>query len=388
MRDLRTARSCMAENNWPDWLPVRDDLRGERPYGAPQLDVTVRLNTNENPYALPDVVVADVQREISQVAIGLNRYPDRDAIELRGALATYLTSQGAPTLSVGQVWTANGSNEIIQQIFMAFGGNDRRAIGFVPSYSMHSNIARSTQTAWTDGVRSPDYSLTADSIVTQATNVSAHLVFLTSPNNPTGTSLDPKIISVVAAAMPSALIVVDEAYGEFLRDGSKSALALLSRVNNVVVSRTMSKAFGLAGARVGYLVGDESVVDAIQLVRLPYHLGAHTQSIALVALRHASLLLENVERIKEQRNRIVSELTVMGLSPEPSDANFVLFGGLGDAGKVWKDLVARGVLIRDVGLAGMLRVTAGTAEETTIFLDSLKAILKANSANTNSESKG
>jgi len=378
----------MAKNNWPEWLPVRDDLRGERPYGAPQLDVTVRLNTNENPYALPDAVVAEVQREISQVAIGLNRYPDRDAIELRGALATYLTSQGAPTLSVGQVWAANGSNEIIQQIFMAFGGNNRRAIGFIPSYSMHSNIARSTQTAWIDGVRGPGFSLTADAIVTQATNASAHLVFLTSPNNPTGTSLDPQIISVVAAAMPSALIVVDEAYGEFLRDRSKSALALLSRVNNVVISRTMSKAFGLAGARVGYLVGDESVVNAIQLVRLPYHLGAHTQSIALAALRHASLLLENVERIKDQRNRIVSELTVMGLSPEPSDANFVLFGGLEDAGKVWKDLVARSVLIRDVGLAGMLRVTAGTAEETTIFLDSLRAILKANSANTNSESKG
>ena len=378
----------MAKNNWPEWLPVRNDLRGERPYGAPQLDVTVRLNTNENPYALPDAVVAEVQFEISQVAIGLNRYPDRDAIELRGALATYLTSQGAPTLSVGQVWAANGSNEIIQQIFMAFGGNDRRAIGFVPSYSMHSNIARSTQTTWIDGVRGPGFSLTADSIVTQATNASAQLVFLTSPNNPTGTSLDPQIISVVAAALPSSLIVVDEAYGEFSRDKSKSALALLSRVNNVVVSRTMSKAFGLAGARVGYLVGDESVVDAIQLVRLPYHVGSHTQSIAMVALRHASLLLENVERIKDQRNRIVSELTVMGLSPEPSDANFVLFGGLRDAGKVWKDLVARSVLIRDVGLAGMLRVTAGTEEETTIFLDSLRAILKANTANTNSESKG
>ena len=378
----------MAEKVWPDWLPVRDDLRGESPYGAPQLDVTVRLNTNENPYSLPDVVVAEVEREISKVAIGLNRYPDRDAIELRGALATYLASQGAAALSVGQVWAANGSNEIIQQIFMAFGGNDRRAIGFVPSYSMHSNIARSTQTAWIDGARGPGFSLTAASIVTQATDASAHMVFLTSPNNPTGTSLDLKIISDVAAALPNTLIVIDEAYGEFLRDKSQSALALLSRAKNVVVSRTMSKAFGLAGARVGYLVGDESVVDAIQLVRLPYHLGAHTQSIALVALRHASLLLENVERIKEQRNRLVSELTVMGLFPESSDANFVLFGGLQDAGKVWKDLVARGVLIRDMGLAGMLRVTAGTAEETTIFLDSLRAILKANTANTNSESKG
>jgi histidinol-phosphate aminotransferase len=164
---------------------------------------------------------------------------------------------------------------------------------------------------------------------------------------------------------------------------------LVYQVKNLVVSRTMSKAFGLAGARVGYLVADEAVVDAIQLVRLPYHLGAHTQSIALVALRHAPLLLENVERIKEQRDRIVAELTAMGLAPEPSDANFVLFGGLADAAKVWSDLVERDVLVRDVGLAEMLRVTAGTQEETTIFLDSLRAIINDKSANyTNSESKG
>ncbi|MEI7944290.1 MAG: histidinol-phosphate transaminase [Actinomycetes bacterium] len=379
----------MGESNWPQWLPVRDDLRDQHPYGAPQLDVTVRLNTNENPYALPGAVVDEIQHEMSRIASDLNRYPDRDALELRASLAAYLTSQGAPALTVGQVWAANGSNEIIQQIFMAFGGRDRCAIGFVPSYSMHSNIARSTQTTWIDGERGPGFSLNAEFIVAQATQASANLVFLTSPNNPTGTSLDPTIVLAVATALPSALIVVDEAYGEFLRDRSKSALGLVSQVKNLVVSRTMSKAFGLAGARVGYLVADEAVVDAIQLVRLPYHLGAHTQSIALVALRHAPLLLENVERIKEQRDRIVAELTAMGLAPEPSDANFVLFGGLADAAKVWSDLVERDVLVRDVGLAGMLRVTAGTQEETTIFLDSLRAIINDKSANvTNSESKG
>lgn len=379
----------MGESNWPQWLPVRDDLRDQHPYGAPQLEVAVRLNTNENPYALPGAVVDEIQREMSRIAIDLNRYPDRDALELRASLAAYLTSQGAPPLTVGQVWAANGSNEIIQQLFMAFGGHNRCAIGFVPSYSMHSNIARSTQTTWVDGERGPGFSLSAQSIVAQATQASANLVFLTSPNNPTGTSLDPTIVLTVATALPSALIVVDEAYGEFLRDRSKSALGLVSQVKNLVVSRTMSKAFGLAGARVGYLVADESVVDAIHLVRLPYHLGAHTQSIALVALRHAPLLLENVERIKEQRDRIVAELTEMGLAPEPSDANFVLFGGLADSAKVWSDLVERDVLVRDVGLAGMLRVTAGTPEETTIFLDSLRAIINAKSANVaNSESKG
>lgn len=379
----------MGESMWPQWLPIRDDLRDAHPYGAPQIDVAVRLNTNENPYALPDVVVNEIHHEISRIAMDLNRYPDRDAVELRASLAAYLATQGAPGLTVNQVWAANGSNEIIQQLFMAFGGRNRSAIGFVPSYSMHSNIARSTQTAWVDGERGSGFSLSAESIVAQATRASANLIFLTSPNNPTGTSLDPTIIQVVAAAMPSALIVVDEAYGEFLRERAKSALGLLSQAKNVVVSRTMSKAFGLAGARVGYLVADDSVVSAIQLVRLPYHLGAHTQSIALVALRHAPLLLENVERIKEQRDRIVAELTAMGLVPEPSDANFVLFGGLSDGAKVWSALVERGVLVRDVGLAGMLRVTAGTLEETTIFLDSLRAIINDKSANaTNSESKG
>ena len=374
---------------WPAWLPIRDDLRGERAYGAPQLDVAVRLNTNENPFSLPQVVVEDIQREISAVAANLNRYPDRDAIALREALTGYLGSQGASGITSENVWAANGSNEIIQQLFMTFGGRDRTAIGFLPSYSMHANIARSTQTVWVDGTRGSTFSLTAESIVQQAQNSSADLVFLTSPNNPTGTSLDSNIIATVATALPEALIIVDEAYGEFLREPRETALALLSKMHNVVVSRTMSKAFGLAGARVGYLAADTSVVKAIQLVRLPYHLGSHTQSIALVALRHAPLLLQNVERIKGERNRIVSELEQMGLLPEASDANFVLFGGLHDSRKTWEELVARGVLIRDVGLAGMLRVTAGTTEETTIFLDSLKAILGAyGSTVSQDESKG
>ena len=264
---------------WPAWLPIRDDLRGEHAYGAPQLDVAVRLNTNENPFSLPEVVVEDIQREISAVAANLNRYPDRDATALREALTGYLGSQGASGITPENVWAANGSNEIIQQLFMAFGGRDRRAIGFLPSYSMHANIARSTQTVWVDGTRGSRFSLTAESIVQQAQNSSADLVFLTSPNNPTGTSLDSNIIATVAAALPEALIIVDEAYGEFLRDPRQTALALLSKMQNVVVSRTMSKAFGLAGARVGYLAADISVVKAIQLVRLPYHLGSHTQAI-------------------------------------------------------------------------------------------------------------
>jgi len=374
---------------WPAWLPIRDDLRGERAYGAPQLDVAVRLNTNENPFSLPAIVVEDIQREISAVAANLNRYPDRDATALREALTGYLGSQGASGITPENVWAANGSNEIIQQLFMAFGGRDRRAIGFLPSYSMHANIARSTQTVWVDGTRASSFSLTAESIVQQAQNSSADLVFLTSPNNPTGTSLDSNIIATVAAALPETLIIVDEAYGEFLRDPRQTALALLSKMHNVVVSRTMSKAFGLAGARLGYLAADTSVVKAIQLVRLPYHLGSHTQAIALVALRHAPLLLQNVERIKGERNRIVLELEQMGLLPEASDANFVLFGGLHDSGEIWAELVARGVLIRDVGLAGMLRVTAGTTEETTIFLDSLKTILGAHGSTVpQDESKG
>jgi histidinol-phosphate aminotransferase len=353
-----------------DDLPLRDDLRGTHPYGAPQLAVPTALNTNENSYPVPAEVVEAIVQAVGKEAAGLNRYPDRDATALRADLASYLGHGLTPF----NVWAANGSNEVLQQLLQAFGGPGRTALGFTPTYSMHPILANGTGTRWIDGHRNADFTIDA---ATAAADVRTHdpdLVFLCSPNNPTGTSLGLDVVTAVLAEA-RGVVIVDEAYGEFARAGTRSALTLLPTAPRLVVTRTMSKAFALAGARLGYLAADPAVIDAVQLVRLPYHLSALTQAAARAALAHSGVLLATVEAIKRQRDRIVAELSGRGLEVLPSDANFVLFGGLGDQGPVWRGLVDRGVLIRDVGLPGYLRVTAGTPAETDAFLAALDAVL-------------
>lgn len=363
-------------SDWPKWLPIRDDLRELTPYGAPQLTVGVRLNTNENPYGLSDSLVVDIAESVRAIAKDLNRYPDRDASALRTSLAAYATRSCGVNFTSEQIWAANGSNEIIQQIFQAFGGHGHTALGFVPSYSMHSLIARTTGTEWIDGHRDPDFTLAAASAVAQIRDSRPEIIFITSPNNPTGTavSLETQRAILEAAREIGALVVIDEAYAEFARAGTRSALTLLAEFPNALITRTMSKAFAMAGTRVGYLVADPVVIDALMIVRLPYHLSAVTQAVALTALRHAAELLATVDAIKVQRDRIIAELTRMGFTPVPSDANFVLFGPFSDPKAAWAALLARGVLIRDVGLPGLLRVTAGTVAETTAFLEALEEI--------------
>ncbi|MEV0648685.1 histidinol-phosphate transaminase [Phytomonospora sp. NPDC050363] len=349
---------------------LRPDLRGRSPYGAPQLDVAVKLNTNENSHPLPDEVAADIEKAIGEVVRGLNRYPDRDAVALRADLAGYL----GYGLDVPRVWAANGSNEILQQLLQAFGGPGRRALGFTPAYSMHPIIAAATGTDWVDGKREDDFDIDAAHAVAQIAEHRPDVVFLCSPNNPTGTALRPEVLTAVLSAAPG-LVVVDEAYAEFARQGTESALTLLPGHERLVVTRTMSKAFAFAGARLGYLAADPAVVDALQLVRLPYHLSALTQAAARAALAHAATLLSTVDDIKRQRDRMVTSLTALGLPVVPSDANFVLFGVPADSRAVWRSLVDRGVLIRDVGLDGWLRVTAGTAAEVDAFLTAIRAVL-------------
>jgi histidinol-phosphate aminotransferase len=350
---------------------LRADLRGQSPYGAPQLDVPVRLNTNENPHPPSPQLAAEIGAAAARVAAALNRYPDRDALALRSGLAAYLTEQTGVVLGPDQVWAANGSNEILQQLFQAFGGPERRGLGFEPSYSMHRLIALGTGTGWVAEQRAADFTLDPGRVVDAVKAADPDLVFLCSPNNPTGTALD---LDVVEAAYGASrgLVVVDEAYGEF--SGRPSAIGLLDGRPRLVVSRTMSKAFAFAGARVGYLAADPAVVDALQLVRLPYHLSALTQAAALAALARSAELLGTVEAVKAQRDRIVDSLRALGLPVVDSDANFVLFGGLPDARATWRQLLDHGVLVRDVGLAGWLRVTAGTEQETTAFLDAMKEI--------------
>jgi histidinol-phosphate aminotransferase len=350
---------------------LREDLRGRTPYGAPQLDVPVRLNTNENSYAVPEDVVAAITAAVADTARHLNRYPDREFTELREALAAYLRTQTGVAIAPEQVWAGNGSNEVLLHLVQAFGGVGRTALGFTPAYSMHPIITRTTGTFWVDGLRGTStgvFDLDAELAVRQVRAHRPHIVFLCSPNNPTGTALDLDVVRAVVEAAPESLVVVDEAYAEFARPGTPSAMTLLDGRPLLVVTRTMSKAFALAGARVGYLAADPDLVDVLRLVRMPYHLSDPTQAVALAAIRHDESLLATVEAVKQQRDRIVAELTDLGYPPVPSDANFVLFGGLADARETWQALLDQGVLVRDVGIPHHLRVTAGTPDETSAFL--------------------
>jgi histidinol-phosphate aminotransferase len=357
---------------------LRPDLRGRTPYGAPQLDVPVPLNTNENSYAVPRDVVDAIVAAVAEVAATLNRYPDREFVRLREDLAAYLTKASGVAVTREQVWAGNGSNEVLLHLLQAFGGPDRVALGFTPAYSMHPIITRTSGTTWVDGFRGVQgagiFDLDVTSAVTQIRAQQPNIVFLCSPNNPTGTALGLDLVEAVYDAAPRALVVVDEAYAEFARPGTPSALTLLDGRPRLVVTRTMSKAFALAGGRLGYLAADAELIDALRLVRLPYHLSAQTQAVACAALEHAGGLLATVELLKTQRDRIVADLTGMGLDPVPSDANFVLFGGLTDEQVTWRALLEQGILIRDVGLAHHLRVTAGTPQETGAFLEAMRSL--------------
>lgn len=357
---------------------LRADLRGQTPYGAPQLNVAVALNTNENSYAPPQDVVDAIVASVAGVAFGLNRYPDREFVRLREDLAGYLSGSTGVLVAAGQVWAGNGSNEVLLHLLQAFGGPARVALGFTPAYSMHPIITRTTGTTWVDGLRGVEgagvFDLDVVSAVAQVRQHDPDIVFLCSPNNPTGTALGLDVVEAIYAAAPHAIVVVDEAYAEFARPGTLSALTLLNGRRRLVVTRTMSKAFALAGGRLGYLAADAELTDALRLVRLPYHLSTPTQAIACAALEHADGLLATVEALKTQRDRIVADLSQMGLDPVPSDANFVLFGGLADERVVWQALLDRGILIRDVGLPHYLRVTAGTPQETGAFLEAMRSL--------------
>lgn len=364
-----------------DDLPLRDELRGQSPYGAPQLDVPVQLNTNENPYPLPDALVERIAERVRDAARTLNRYPDREAAELRTALAAYLSRTGGHPLNAAHVWAANGSNEVIQQLLQAFGGPGRTAIGFEPSYSMHGLIARGTGTGWLSGPRRDDFRIDTAAACAAIAEHRPHVVFVTTPNNPTGTAVDADTVATLydaAQRARSSLFVVDEAYTEFSHH--PSLLPLLDGRPQLVVTRTMSKAFGAAGLRLGYFAADPAVVDAVRLVRLPYHLSAVTQATALAALEHTDTLLGYVEQLKTERDRLVGELRALGFEVTDSDANFVQFGVFEDAHAAWQQLLDHGVLVRDNGVPGRLRVTAGTPAENDAFLAAVRDLKKEQGA--------
>ena len=350
-------------------LPLRDDLRVLSPYGAPQVEVAVRLNTNENPHAPSAGLLADLAAALTAELPRLGRYPDREATALRADLARYLG------VDSDQVWAANGSNEVLQQLLQAFGGPGRVALGFEPSYSMHHLISLATSTGWRTASRTPEFTLDAGDAVRAVEAERPDIVFLCTPNNPTATTIPHDVVTPVYDAT-EGMVVVDEAYAEF--SSQPSCIELLPGRPRLVVTRTMSKAFAFAGTRLGYLVADPAVVDAMRLVRLPYHLSALTQAAARTALAHLGDLRPTVEAIVAERARVVAGLAALGVTSVPSDANFVLFPLAGDPSAIWQALLDRGVLIRDVSSAvpGHLRVTIGLPTENDAFLAAFRDVLE------------
>ena len=360
--------------SWPSWLPLRETLRPLSAYGAPQVPAQASLNTNENPYSPSPALQKAITDAVAKVAADLNRYPDRDATVLRTKLATYINEQSGTDFTPDNIWAANGSNEIIQSIFLAFAQGP--VLGFTPSYSMHPLIAKTTGAQWIDGKRNPDFSLNTQDAVTEIIKNKPTLTFITTPNNPTGGAVSIEAIQQLADAAQSVggLLVVDEAYAEFSQE--LSAVTLISKNPHVIVIRTMSKAFAFAGARVGYLVSDVAVKDAMMIVRLPYHLSALTQAAAQVAIDHRAELLGGVSTLIAARAELIDALHQMGLHTVPSSANFILFTGFKqDAPQLWSALLEKGVLIRDVGLSGYLRVTIGNEAENQLFISALKELI-------------
>lgn len=350
-------------------LPIRDSLKGRTPYGAPQLHVPIALNVNENSHRIPETVALDVVSRLAEAVININRYPDREFTALREKLASYL----GYGLSSDQLWAANGSNEVIQQIFQAFGGPGRKALGFKPTYSMYSLIALGAETEYVEEARAERYELTPELIREAIAKHQPNIVMLCSPNNPTGTPLSLSCIEAAYDAT-SGIVVVDEAYAEFSHGQEQSAISLLPERPRLLVSRTMSKAFAFAGARLGYLAAAPAVVDALRLVRLPYHLSSFTQAAAEAALDHSEAMLTTVADIQVQRDRLLVELAELGYDPYRSDANFVLFAGVEDPNSMFEALLDRGILVRNVGIPNTLRVTAGTPAETSAFLEALASL--------------
>lgn len=357
-------------------LPLRDELRGKSPYGAPQLDVAVQLNTNENPYSPSQALIDDLVETVGTLAPQLNRYPERDAVELREALAAYVSRQTGVSVTRDNLWAANGSNEVLQQLLQAFGGPGRTALGFTPSYSMHPLLAAGTQTEFLDVPRGKDFRINMDDALKAVDTHRPDVVFVTTPNNPTGDVTPLADIARLIEATPG-IVIVDEAYAEF--SPSPSAVTLLEKYpSRLVVSRTMSKAFDFAGGRLGYFVADPAFVEAVMLVRLPYHLSVLSQAAAIVALRHAGDTLATVEKLSQERDRVAARLAELGYRLVPSESNFLFFGDFDDPHAAWQAFLDRGILIRDVGVGGHLRVTIGLPSENDAFLAAAEEIIKEN----------
>ena len=351
-------------------LPLREDLAGEQPYGAPTDDVPVRLNVNENPYPPPPEVVTAIAEAAAAAAVTVNRYPDREAWDLREALAAYV----GDGVTAENIWPANGSNEVMHQLLGAFGGPGRTCVSFSPTYSMYPVYARDTNTAFLTAPRNPDHSVDLDAARLLIEEVAPSVVVVASPNNPTGGVLTHEEVRDLYRLTTPGVLVVDEAYVEFAGPDS-SAVPLLARMPNLVVLRTLSKAWGLAGLRLGYAVASPTVVDALRLVRLPYHLSAIAQAAATAALAHREELLAPVPEVVAEREALAGWLEQRGIPFAPSRANFILVGPLPDSRGTFEALRARGVRVRESAGPGHLRVSIGTPDENEVLREALQDLV-------------
>jgi histidinol-phosphate aminotransferase len=347
---------------------VRADLVTLEGYHSPQVDVAVRLNTNEAPVPPPAAFTDALAAEVSRIA--WHRYPDRSATALREALAD------AHGVAAEQVFVANGSNEVLQTVCLAYGGHGRAAALFSPTYLMHGQIASVAGTRVVVGSRAEDLTLDLAEVERVMATDAPSVTFVCSPNNPTGTLEDPATVAAVADLAPG-VVVVDEAYGQF---AERSALELFDEDRPIVVTRTFSKTWSMAAARLGYLVGPSWLVAELDKVVLPYHLDSAKQVAGRVALRFAAEMEERVAALVAERRRLVAALAELPVHQWRSDANFVLFRPTGMPGRaVWQGLLDRSVLVRDCsswpGLEGCLRVTVGTPAEDDAFLSALTEVL-------------
>jgi histidinol-phosphate aminotransferase len=350
-------------------LSPRDDLRSLEGYHSAQVDVPMRLNTNESPYPPPATFIDSWLQALA--AAPLNRYPDRDARELRSALADQV---GQP---VERLFCANGSNEVLQTLLLTFGGAGRAAAVFEPTYALHSHIARITGTRVVVGERTADFTVDPAAARELLAHHRPALVFLCSPNNPTGT-VEPSATVEALVDTTDGLVVLDEAYGEF---AERSAMELVAEDRPLVVVRTYSKVWSMAALRLGFCVAPTWVVEELEKVVLPYHLALPTQLAGVLALRYGPEMDERVALLVKERERLRAELdTVDGVTALPSGANFLLVRVRGDGHALWQRLVERGVLVRDFSrwprLDECLRVTVGTPEENDAFLAAFRAALQ------------
>ena len=337
-------------------------------YHSPQVDVPVRLNTNESPLPPPPEWTERMVEEVRRIQ--WNRYPDRGATELRQALAEL------HGVRPDQVFCANGSNEVLQSLCLAYGGPGRSVVTFEPTYALHAHIAHLTSTEVIEARRRPDFSLDLDEVRDVLAARRPVITFLCSPNNPTGMAENPTAVGAVLEAA-TGLVVVDEAYGQF---SDWSALSMVDDDQPLVVTRTFSKTWSMAAARLGYLIGPAEVVANLERVALPYHLDALKQAAGRLALEFVGQMEERVGLIVRERQRILAGLGSLPVTAWPSQSNFILFRPERRKGdEVWNGLLGRGVLVRDTsgwpGLTGCLRVTVGTPEENDAFLSALQEVL-------------